>query len=144
CPRARCLDRVWWSLALSVAGLVGDEFEQRAVGVTEIDAGASPLGAETPDRPGMDRNPAALEMADRVGNRTGPFETEIAVAGLHGQPRHLGGMKAGAVQIELRRTEAVGPALRAANELGAEHVVIERVRALPIGDVHDAVIEGDG
>jgi hypothetical protein len=92
----------------------------------------------------MDRNPAALEMADRVGNRTGPFETEIAVAGLHRQPRHLGGMKARAMQVELRRTEAVGPALRTANELGAEHVAIERVRALPIGDVHDAVIEGDG
>jgi hypothetical protein len=82
-------------------------------------------------------------MLHRIRDRTVPFEAEVAVAGLNRQPRHLGGMKAGPVQIELRGAEAVGPTLRAANELGAEHVVVERVRALPVGHMHDAVIERD-
>jgi hypothetical protein len=48
------------------------------------------------------------------------------------------------MQVELRGAETIGPALRAANELGPQHIAIERVRALPVGDMHDAVVEGDG
>src|SRR6516162_10258070 len=95
------------------------------------------------DRPGLDRYPAAPEVRDRVGNGSIPFEAQIAVPRLDRQARHFGRMHAWSMQIELRRAEAVCPSLPAANEFGAQHVAIEGVRALPVGDMHDAVIESD-
>ena len=92
----------------------------------------------------MDRHLAAAKMRDRISDRPFPFETQVAVAGLDRQPRHLGRLEARAMQVELGIAEAVGPAVRPLDQLGAEHVSIERVRALPIGDMHDAVVEGDG
>src|SRR5215468_11166421 len=130
--------------AVSVVAMVGNEFQQRAVGVAEIDAGAGALGVEALDRPGVDRDPATLKVGDGVGNRPVPLEAEVAVARLDRQPRHLGRMKARSMQIELRGAEPTGPALRAPNELGAEHIAVERVRALPVRDVHHAVVERDG
>src|SRR5262249_10414830 len=130
--------------AISVVAMIGNEFQQRAVGVAEIDAGAGALGAEALDRPGVDRDTAALKVDDGVGNRPVPLEAEVAVAWLHWKPRHLGGMKARSMQIELRTAEPVGPPLRAPNELGAEHIAVERVRALPVRDMDHAVVERDG
>src|SRR5262249_48064645 len=138
------LDRARSSGAVSVVTLIGNEFQQRTVGVAEIDAGAGALGAEALDRPGVDRDTAALKMGDGVGNRPVPLEAEVAVARLHGKPRHLGWMKARSMQIELRRAETIGPPLRASNELGAEHIAVERVRALPVRDMYHAVVERDG
>src|SRR6266478_8419917 len=143
-PSAGGLGRMRSSGALSILAVIGNEFQQRTVGIAEIDAGAGAFGAEALDRPGVDRDPAALEVGDGVGNRPVPLEAEIAVAGLDRKPRHLGRMKAGPVQIELRRAEPVGPALRTPNELGAEHIAVERVRALPVRDMYHAVVEGDG
>ncbi len=40
-----------------VLRVIGHEFEQRAVRVAEIDAGAGPARAEAPDGPELDRNP---------------------------------------------------------------------------------------
>src|SRR5262245_61018454 len=130
--------------AVSVVAMVGNEFQQRAVGVAEIDAGAGALGAEALDRPGVDRDTATLKVGDGVGNRPAPLEAEVAVARLDRKPRHLGRMKARSMQIELRGAEPIGPRLRAPNELGAEQIAVERVRALPVRDVHHAVVERDG
>src|SRR6516162_7593506 len=130
--------------AVSVVAMIGNEFQQRAVGVAEIDAGAGALGAEALDRPGVDRDPATLKVGDGVGNRPVPLEAKVAVARLDRKPRHLGRMKARSMQIELRGAEPIGPPLRAPNELGAEHIAVERVRALPVRDVHHAVVERDG
>src|SRR5262249_12199058 len=121
----------------------GDEFQQRTVGVAEIDAGAGASCAEALDRPGVDGNAAALEMDDGIRDRPVPLKAKIAVARCDRQPRHLGRTKAWTMQVELRGTETIGPALRAANEFGAQHVTIERVRALPVGDMHHAVVEAN-
>src|SRR6516165_10792636 len=138
------LGRTRSSGALSVLAVIGNEFQQRTVGVAEIDADAGPLGAETLDRPGVNRDPAALKVGDGVRNRPVPLEAEVAVAGLDRKPRHLGRVKARPMQIELRGAEPVGPALRTPNELGAEHIAVECVRALPVRDMDHAVVEGDG
>src|SRR5262245_13301151 len=130
--------------AVSVVAMVGNEFQQRAVGVAKIDAGAGALRAEALDRPGVDRDAAALKVDDGVGNRPIPLEAEVAVARLDRKARHLGRMKARSMQIELRGAEPIGPALRAPNKLGAEHVAVEHVRALPVRDMHHAVVECDG
>src|SRR5260370_38875197 len=143
-PLAGGLGRMRSSGALSILAVIGNELQQRTVGIAEIDADAGPFGAEALDRPGVNRDPAALKVDDGVRNRPVPLEAEIAVAGLDRKPRHLGRMKAGPVQIELRRAEPVGPALRAPNELGAEKIAAERVRALPVRDMYHAVVEGDG
>src|SRR3954470_14209875 len=88
----------------SPLALIGNELEQRAVGIAEIDAGSRALCTEALDGPGVDRDAAALEMADGVGDRPVPLEAEIAVAGLDRKPR---GVKSRPVQIELHRAEAV-------------------------------------
>src|SRR6516225_9071963 len=137
-------DRTRSSGAISVVAMIGNEFQQRAVGVAEIDAGAGALGAEALDRPGVDRDTAALKVGDGVRNRPVPLEAQIAVARLDRQPRHLGWVKARPMQIELRGAEPVGPALRAPNKLGAEHIAVEHVGALPVRDMHHAVVERDG
>ena len=99
---------------------------------------------ESLDRPGVDRDAAALKVDDGVGDRPIPLEAEVAAARLDRKARHLGRMKARSMQIELRGAEPVGPALRAPNKLGAEHIAVEHVRALPVRDMHHAVVECDG
>src|SRR5262249_49191543 len=132
-----------WGRVSSWMVSIGNELEQRAIGVAKIDARPRPLRAEAFGRPGVDLHAAALEMSDGRRDRPVPFETEIAVAGLDGQPRHFGGMKARTMQIELHGAESICPALRPGDELGAEHVAVECVRALPVGHMHDAMIELD-
>src|SRR5262245_28487961 len=82
-------------------------------------------------------------MRDRILDRPGPLETEIAVAGLHREPRHLRGMEAWPMQVELRGAEAIGPAGRALHQLGAEHAAVERIGALPVRNMHDAMVKCD-
>jgi hypothetical protein len=53
-------------------------------------------------------------------------------------------MKAGSMEVELRVAETVRPAVRPPNELRAQHIAVERVGALPFGNMHDAVVEADG
>src|SRR5215510_9890415 len=82
-------------------------------------------------------------MDDGTRDRPVPLKAKIAVARCDRQPRHLGRMKARTMQVELRGAETLGPALGTANELGAQHVTVERIRALPVGDMYDAVVEAN-
>src|SRR5262249_4557776 len=106
-------------------------------------ADARPLCAEALDRTGVDGNAVALEMDDGTRDRPVPLKAKIAVARRDRQPRHLGRMKARTMQVELRGAETIGPALRPANEFSAQYVAIECVRALPVGDMYDAVVEAN-
>src|SRR5262249_40220603 len=76
--------------------------------------------------------------------RTFPLEADIAVAGLHRQARHDHAAHPGPVKIELGIAEPVGKKLPARHYLGAHHIAIEGIGALPVGDVDDAVVEFDG
>src|SRR5690242_2074654 len=80
-------------------------------------------------------------MRDRLLDRAVPFETEIAVAGLHRQPRHLRRMDAGPMHVELAVAEAVGKAHRAGDQLGTHNLDVKFVRARPVRDMDDAVIQ---
>src|SRR5688500_3260384 len=74
-PEARTAtpsDRRGWSWLSSCSGLVGNELEQRAVGIAERHAGAWPLGAEALDRAGVNRDVAVVEMRDGVADRPIP------------------------------------------------------------------------
>src|SRR5262245_55332080 len=82
-------------------------------------------------------------MDDGIRDRPVPLKAKIAVARRDRQPRHLGRMKARTMQVERRGAETLGPALRPANEFSAQYVAIECVRALPVGDMYDAVVEAN-
>src|SRR6516225_5411740 len=116
--------------------LVGDEFEQRAIGITEVDAGTGAFRPKTLHRPGMNGDAPALEMGNGVNNGPMPLEAQIAVSRLHRQSCNLGGVHSRPMQVELHGAETIGPALPAANELGAKHISVEGIRAFPLGDMH--------
>src|SRR5258708_12711 len=122
---------------------VGNELQQRSVGIAKVDTSPRPFGAETLDRPTMDRHVAVAEMRDGLCDGAFPFKTQVAVAGLDRQPRHLGGCEAWAMQVELSIAEPVAPSRRPSHQLGSQHVAIEGVRALPVGHVDDAMVELD-
>ena len=117
------------------------EFHQRAVGIAEIDAGALPLGAEALQRTPLDGDTAALKVLYRIRDRSAPFKTKIAVAGRDRKPRHFRGLDAGAMNVELPVAETIGVADRPGDQLGAEHLGVEGVRALPVGHVDHAMVE---
>src|SRR5579883_63272 len=125
----------------SAPACVGHELHQRSIRIAEVDAGAAALGAEALHRAGFDLDAVALQVRDSVGDRTSPLEAEVAVARLHRQPRHLGRLDARPVHVELLVAEPVREAGGPRYQLGAEHVAIERIRALPLGDMDDTVIE---
>src|SRR6266851_5551268 len=89
------------SLFSVICHLIRHEFQERAVGIPEIDAGALPLGALALYRPKLDRHLMAGQMRDGVGDRTFPLEADVAVAGLDRQARHDHAAHAGSVEIEL-------------------------------------------
>src|SRR5581483_8764111 len=121
--------------------LIRDEFEQRSVRIAEIDARPLTFCAVACDRSKLDRHPARRKMRDRPGNRADPLETEVAVAGSYRVARDRDGLDARPVEIELRVTEAVDKALVARNDPGAEDTGIKIVRARPIRDMHDTMIQ---
>src|SRR5260370_30976995 len=93
-PLAGGLGRMRSSGALSILAVIGNELQQRTVGIAEIDAGAGPFGAEALDRPGVNRDPAALKVDDGVRNRPVPMEAQIALAPIARPPRQTHRMAA--------------------------------------------------
>jgi hypothetical protein len=80
-------------------------------------------------------------VRDRTVDRTVPDEAEVCAAR---SDRRVGvrlAVDAGPVDVQLVRAEAVHVALAARDQLGAEHVGVEGVRPVPVGDGDDAVIE---
>src|SRR5690348_14974207 len=80
-------------------------------------------------------------MRDGLPDRAVPLETEIAVAGLHGEPGHFRRLHARPVHVELAVAEPVGEADGPRDELGAHYFDVKFVRARPVRDVDDAMIE---
>src|SRR6202047_356224 len=123
---------------------VGDEFDERPVGIPEVDAGAGAFCPETLHWPGFNGDAAAIKMRHGLADRSRPFKAKVTVPRLDRQAGDLGRPHSRPMQIELDRAETIGPALAAGNQLGAKHIAIESIGALPVGDVHHAMIEGDG
>src|SRR5947199_163977 len=86
---------------------VADEFEQGAVRVAEVDAGANAAGPETRDRAEFDRDAVGREMGDGRGDRAGPLEAQVAAAGHDGPPGQRFARRPRTVDVELLGAEAV-------------------------------------
>jgi hypothetical protein len=80
-------------------------------------------------------------MGYRVINRSLPFKTQIAVAGLDRQTRNFGGLYTRSMHIELLVTEPVGPTVRPLHEFGPYYYFVEFIGPVPIGNVDYAVIK---
>src|SRR4051812_27215138 len=115
---------------------------QVAIGIAEIHARALTPGAVPRHWAQLDRDAVALQVRDGLFGGAVPREAEVAVAG----PHRIGGARLGrrsrAVHVQLLLADAVRvPAVRQLDELGAEHVAVERVRPLPVGDRDYNVVE---
>ena len=142
CSRCRLRLILCESLWLFFRALrIGNKLHQRAVGIAKIDAAARPLGAEALERAALDGDTAAFKMDHGLGDRSAPFEAQIAVAGRDRKTRHLRRLDARPVDVELTIAEAIGVAGWPRHQLGAEHRRIERIGAFPVGHVNDAMIE---
>jgi hypothetical protein len=83
-------------------------------------------------------------VVDRGFDGSSPDEAEIASARLYRKPRNYVGVNAGPMYVQLLLAEAVHRnTVRIADELCAEDVAVEGVRARPLGDVDRAMIEPD-
>src|SRR3954451_17179355 len=80
-------------------------------------------------------------MLDRSLDRAVPAEADVAVAGANAILRDRVRGHAGAMDVELLVAEAVREARGPGHDLGADDVAVERVRALPVGDRDDEVVE---
>ena len=145
------------SATLSVAAPVAQWIEQRfaltnkasssvrclalSIRIPEVDAHPVAGRPVSSHRSELDLDAGAVQVRDRVVDRPGPHEAEIAPAWLHRELRDGRGLHAGAVHVELLSPEAVRPTRPDRDELGAQHVTVEGVRALPLAHVDHAVVE---
>src|SRR5512132_2001618 len=120
---------------------VREQLEERSVRIAEVHTRALPSRAVVADRAGLDRDPVLLEVLDRGLEGARPDEAEIAVAGLNWQSC-VQALEARPVDVEVPLAEDVmGERFIALDDFGAEDVAVEGVRAVPVGDRDDAVIE---
>jgi len=81
-------------------------------------------------------------MLDRVLDVAVPLKAQVAVAGRNRNPREGVPDRAGTVDVQLLGAKSVCPrATAAVDELGAEHVPVERIGHRPVRYVDHAVIE---
>src|SRR5215469_8940732 len=80
-------------------------------------------------------------MRNRYRDRTNPFKTQIAVARRHRDTGDLRRPHARPMDIELLVTELVGIAGRPRDQFGAQYRRVKRVRALPIADMNDTMVQ---
>lgn len=121
---------------------VGDELHETPVGIPEVDASPAALRAVALRRPDLDLNPMPGQMLDGLPDGAVPLKAQVAVSGRN---RNLGDWvpdRAGTMDIELLGAKSACPRpVAAVDELGAEHVPIERVRHGPVRYVDHAMIE---
>src|SRR4051812_44475325 len=80
-------------------------------------------------------------MLDGALDRAVPAEADVTVAGADAVAGDRVRVETGAVDVELLLAEPVGEAGAAGHDVGADDVAVERVRALPVGDGDDEVVE---
>lgn len=123
---------------------VADELEQAPVRVVKVDADTSSAAAVTSPRPRHDCYPVPREMGRHLLGSAGPHEAEVAVPRHDAVRRHEVRRHPGPVDVELLVAEAVRVAVAPTHDLGADDVPVEGVRAHPVRDGDDDVVEPDG
>ena len=86
-------------------------------------------------------NAVLLQMRYRVVNRSLPFKTKIAVAGLDRQTRNFSRLYTRSVHIELLVTKSVGPTVRPLHKFGSYYFFVEFIGPVPVGDGNDAMVD---
>jgi hypothetical protein len=122
---------------------VRDELEQRAVRVTEVHARALSASSRPLDGPRLDLYLVGAQVLHGLLDRAGPDEAEVAVPGTHRLGRdQAADIRVGAVDVQPLVAEGIGePAVLERDDLGAEDVAVEGVRATPVADRDDDVVE---
>jgi hypothetical protein len=86
-----------------------------------------------PHRAELDVHAAGSQVVDRILYGANPHEAQIASARLYRKPRNRLRFDARPVHVELLIAEAIdGNTVRVADELRAEDVAVEPVRAPPL------------
>src|SRR5215470_13684385 len=80
-------------------------------------------------------------MRNRVGDRSAPFKTQIAIARRYRDARDFGRPHSRPMDVKLFVAEPISVAGRPRDQFGTQYRCVERVRALPIADMNDAMIE---
>ena len=80
-------------------------------------------------------------MRNRFRDRPSPFKTQIAVARRHRDTGDLRRPHARPMDVELLVAEPIGIADRPRYQFSAQYRRVKRVRALPIADMNDTMIE---
>ena len=123
---------------------VGDELEETAVRVAEVDAPSVAPRAAPGDWTLLDLYALTGQVRHGLLDRAVPDEAQIAVAGSDGNAGEGVGVNAGTVHVQLLSPEPIGPGPAAAlDQLRAEHFGVEAIGPLPVRDVDDAVVEFD-
>jgi len=124
---------------------VGDQFEQGAIGIAEVDTHSPATPATASYRSFLRFDLLATEMSQRTFHRAGPDEAEVAAAGHDRWAGHQAAhVQAGTVHVELLIVEPIGDAtIGMVYDLGSQHVSVERVRPLPFADRNHAVVKLD-
>jgi hypothetical protein len=125
----------------ATASSVGDELEQRAVRITEVDARAGSLRTRARDRAVLDGYVVRLKMLDRLRGRSLPDKAEVRVAWENRHARNGVWVKAWAVTVQQLLADAIGVPNVATDDFGAEHVSIKGVGPLPVADVNNDMVK---
>jgi hypothetical protein len=123
---------------------VGDKLEQASVRIAEVDVAAAAASARVALLwPRHDVDPVLLQMIDRLFDRPGPDEAEVAVSWFD-RPLSIQSSEPGSVDVQLPVAKPVmaKPGVLLIN-LGTKDIPIERVRALPVGHGDDAMVDHD-
>jgi hypothetical protein len=104
----------------------------------------SPRAPLAPHRAELDVDLVGAQVVDRSLDWSRPFEAEIATARVYRKPSNRGRLEAGPMYVELLLAEAVHRnTVRLADELRAEDLAIERIRAPALADMDHAVIDAN-
>src|SRR3954454_3877010 len=80
-------------------------------------------------------------MTDGTVGRPVPGEAQVGAARRDGRSRVRAAFDAGTMEVDLHVAKAIDEAVAGANDLGAEDALVEVIRARPVADGDDTVVE---
>src|SRR5215208_2026218 len=125
--------------------VVRDQLEEASVGVAEVHTHPVAASAAAGHGPDLDLDALAGEVSKGALRAALPTKAEVGAAWLDREPGEWLGARAGTVDVQLDLPEPIGPAPSVQlDQLDTEDVTVEGVRALPVADGDDHVVQRDG